>query len=197
MIVEKVLKTKKGLYQITIDNKNYLFSEDTVVQFHLIEGHKTTQKEIDLAIKSEDVSSLFHKAVAYALKYGASEMRVRDYLKRKEVPYPTMDSIINRMKEDKILNDLELIDSLIESYAKKGNGRNLIKEKLYQKGFKKEDIEDRLSYMDMNTYKNGLIKLFSKVEHRYDKYDLPIRKEKLKAYLLSRGYTYSEIVFLF
>ena len=60
MIVEKVLKTKKGLYQITIDNKNYLFSEDTVVQFHLIEGHRTTQKEIDLAIKCEDVSSLFH-----------------------------------------------------------------------------------------------------------------------------------------
>ena len=84
MIVEKVLKTKKGLYQITIDNKNYLFSEDTVVQFHLIEGHRTTQKEIDLAIKSEDVSSLFHKAVAYALKYGAGEKRVRDYLKRKE-----------------------------------------------------------------------------------------------------------------
>ena len=51
--------------------------------------------------------------------------------------------------------------------------------------------------MDMNAYKNGLIKLFSKVEHRYDKYDLSIRKEKLKAYLLSRGYTYSEIAFLF
>ena len=33
--------------------------------------------------------------------------------------------------------------------------------------------------------------------YRYDKYDLPIRKEKLKAYLLSRGYTYSEIAFLF
>ena len=96
-----------------------------------------------------------------------------------------------------IVNDIAIIDSLISSLSRKGNGKLLIKEKLYQKGFSKTDIDERLSLMDVSEYKDGLIKLYHKVEAKYDKYDSYIKNEKLKSYLLRRGYTYSEISFLF
>ena len=197
MLVEKIEKTKKGMYKITVLGKEYLFSEDTIVEYRMTLGHETNEEELKNALKREELQSFYSKACSYQIRYAKGEAKVREYLKNKEVSQEGINQLIDKMKKNKILNDNDLIDSIILSLSRKGNGKALIKEKLYQRGFYKKDIEERMEYMDMEEYKNGLIKLYQKVSHKYDKYDPYIKKEKLKAYLLSRGYTYSEIVFLF
>lgn len=197
MLIEKIEKTKKGMYKITALGKEYLFSEDTVVEYRLTVGHETSEEELKNALKSEELQSFYSKAVNYQVRYAKGEAKVREYLKNKEVSSDGINQIILKMKKNKILNDFDLIDSIILSLSQKGNGKLLIKEKLYQRGFYKKDIEERMEYMDMEEYKNGLIRLYEKSLHKYDKYDPYVKKEKLKAYLLSRGYSYSEIVFLF
>lgn len=197
MFVEKIEKTKKGTYKVTIDGSEYLFSEDTIVMYRLAKGHETTLSEVNQAKRTEELQGFYSKALSYALRYGKSEARIRDYLVEKGCPYSSINPIIERLKENKVINDLVLIDSLISSLSRKGNGKLLIKEKLYQKGFSKHDIDERLDLMDIDEYKEGLLKLYQKVCHKYDKYESFIRNEKLKSYLLRRGYTYLEISFLF
>ena len=197
MIVEKIEKTKKGTYKVTIEGQEYLFSEDTVLMYRLTKGHETSMSEVINAKKAEELQGFYSKALNYALRYGKSEARVRDYLIEKGCTYSNINIIIDRLKKNNAINDIAIIDSLISSLSRKGNGKLLIKEKLYQKGFSKTDIDERLSLMDVSEYKDGLIKLYHKVEAKYDKYDSYIKNEKLKSYLLRRGYTYSEISFLF
>lgn len=197
MLVEKIEKAKKGMYKITVDGDLYLFSDDTIVEYRLTVGHETTLKELEEAKKTEELARFYKMAVSYEIRYAKGERRVREYLFDKGASNSAISIIIEKMKKTKIINDNMLIKSLISSLARKGNGKALIKEKLYQRGFDKEDIQLGIDEMDLVEYRDGLIKLFNKIEHKYDKYDSFIKKEKQKAYLLGRGYSYSDISFLF
>ena len=83
--------------------------------------------------------------------------------------------------------------SLTRSYIKDKNGILLIKEKLKDKGFKNEIIEEVLNEIDYDSYFDSLNSLYNKIKNKYDKFDDYLRVNKIKAYLLSRGYTFSDI----
>lgn len=193
MFVDSIKKTKKGKYKIKIQEREYELFEDTIFHFRMVEGHETTEEEIKEALEYDSFSKYYAKAVDYSLKYAKGEKEVRVYLKKKELSKMAIQKIIERMKDARVLNDDLLLDSLIQSYIRQSNGRELIKAKLLNKGFSKEDIENHLNHMDMDLYFEALEKLYKKSYHKYDKYDPHMRILKLKKYLLSRGYTYSEI----
>ena len=192
MLVIKIEKLKKK-YSVTIDDKEYLFLEDTILKYKLMPRHELDLNILNEAISYDKSLEYYEKAVNYQIKYGKCEAEVKRYLLDKGILEDDCDKIINLMEERKILNDDDLIDSLIYSLIKKSNGKALIKEKLYQKGYKKEMIEEHLKLMDMDLYFECLEKLYKKIEHKYDKFNDYIRIQKIKAYLYGRGYSTSEI----
>ena len=193
MLVKDIKKAKKGFYKVTIDDEEYIFSEDTVVKFRMVEGHETSKEEIALAKENEDYSKYYSMAIKYSLRYAKGEASIKAYLLKKGVPLNKALEIVSRMKEAKVLNEDSLLDSLIDSMVRSFNGKELIKAKLLHRGFNKEDIKNHLDRSDDNLYMDCLEKLYNKCKHKYDKYDSYNRIIKIKYYLLQRGYSYSEI----
>lgn len=192
MVISKLDKKKKN-YLAIIDENEYSFSEDIVLKYKLLPNREIDDETLKKALSENKSLELYDKAVSYQIKYAKGEAEVRRYLFDKGLTLNDVSKIIDLMKERKILDDDKLLDGLINSLIKKSNGKALIKEKLYQKGYKKEDIERHLKDIDYDLYFAQLNKLYGKIKDRYDKYEPFIRIQKIKAYLFSRGYSSSEI----
>ena len=194
MIVKSIKKVpRKSEYLVTIDNDDYKFKENIVVKYRLVKNKEIDKETLKMAISENDFESIYLKTERYVINYSKSEKEVVRYLKKKEVDNLTINKIIDKLRKLNLIDDTSLVESLVYSYIKKYNGVNLIGEKLKQKGIDYDLIDKALSNIDYDTYYLYLNKLYEKVKHRYDKYDSYIRKNKIKKYLLSRGYTYSDI----
>lgn len=192
MIVNDLKETKKG-YIVTIDDKEYKFQEDTIVDFRLVKGKEITKEILNDAIKAEDLNYYYNKALDYHIRYMKGRSEIYTYLIKKGISPKNANTILDKLENSKVLNDKNVIESLIRTYIKDKNGILMIKEKLKSKGFDTNDIEDELSKIDLDIYYECLESLYQKIKDKYNKYDDYIRINKIKAYLLQRGYTYQDI----
>ena len=187
------LKAYKNYYLVIIDNKEYKFSEDTIVNFRLVKGKELSKDTLKKALQSEDLNYFYNKALQYQIRYMKGRAEIFNYLISKGVSINNANIILNKLEDTKILDDKMVASSLTRSYIKGKNGILLIKEKLKDKGFKNEIIEEVLNEIDYDSYFDSLNNLYNKIKNKYDKFDDYIRVNKIKAYLLSRGYTFSDI----
>ena len=187
------LKAYKNYYLVIIDNKEYKFSEDTIVNIRLVKGKELSKDTLKKALQSEDLNYFYNKALQYQIRYMKGRAEIFNYLISKGVSINNANIILNKLEDTKILDDKMVASSLTRSYNKDKNGILLIKEKLKDKGFKNEIIEEVLNEIDYDSYFDSLNNLYNKIKNKYDKFDDYIRVNKIKAYLLSRGYTFSDI----
>lgn len=187
------LKAYKNYYLVIIDNKEYKFSEDTIVNFRLVKGKELSKDTLKKALQSEDLNYFYNKALQYQIRYMKGRAEIFNYLISKGVSINNANIILNKLEDTKILDDKMVASSLTRSYIKDKNGILLIKEKLKDKGFKNEIIEEVLNEIDYDSYFDSLNSLYNKIKNKYDKFDDYLRVNKIKAYLLSRGYTFSDI----
>ena len=187
------LKAYKNYYLVIIDNKEYKFSEDTIVNFRLVKGKELSKDTLKKALQSEDLNYFYNKALQYQIRYMKGRAEIFNYLISKGVSINNANIILNKLEDTKILDDKMVASSLTRSYIKDKNGILLIKEKLKDKGFKNEIIEEVLNEIDYDSYFDSLNNLYNKIKNKYDKFDDYLRVNKIKAYLLSRGYTFSDI----
>lgn len=85
---------------------------------------------------------------------GRSEKEIRDYFRAKnyklklkdkeQISTSLINSVIQKLKEQKLLDDQEFARAWMESRSKK-YGKNRIKQELFQKGISKEIIENVLN----------------------------------------------------
>ena len=194
LIVDDLKKDSKGLYKVTLSNKEtYKFSEDVVVNYRLVKGKEISFDILNKAINDENLAKWYNKAVDYSIKYNKGSSEIRNYLKNKEVSENDIEYIINRLIEKKIVNDNKILDSIVSSLVKSSNGKLLIRNKLLQKGYSKELIENALDNIDDDFYFSELNKIYNKIKSKYNKYDDIVRIHKIKSYLYQRGYSYNEI----
>ncbi len=194
MIVKSLKKSrKKDLYNVIIDDLELELSENIVVKYRLIKNKEVDKSILKDIIKDNNIDSLYTKAMSYAIKYNKGSAEVRKYLEKKDASNFEIELIIKRLIESKIISDLDVVESLVSSYVRNGNGILLIKEKLYQKGYDKDLIEMALEninydiyYSKMNIYYNKALKAQKKGEEFE-------RIMKAKNSLLRKGYTYFDL----
>ena len=180
-------------YNVIIDDITYKFNENIIVNYRLVKGKEVTEDILLKAIKENDYDTLYLKAERYVITYNKSEKEIRRYLKNKDANPNDIENIIIKLRKNKLIDDSSLIIDLINSLIKKYNGIKMIESKLYQKGFDEVLIKKTLSEIDYDLYCNCLNILYNKIRNKYDKYDDYTRINKIKSYLLQRGYTYSDI----
>ncbi len=189
--LKRIGKTNK--YNVIIDDITYKFNENIIVNYRLVKGKEVTEDILFKAIKENDYDTLYLKAERYVITYNKSEKEIRRYLKNKDANPNDIENIILKLRKNKLIDDSSLIIDLINSLIKKYNGIKMIESKLYQKGFDEALIKKSLFEIDYDLYCNCLNILYNKIRNKYDKYDDYTRINKIKSYLLQRGYTYSDI----
>ncbi|MCR5646924.1 MAG: RecX family transcriptional regulator [Acholeplasmatales bacterium] len=197
MIIDSVTKSKKkSVYVVAIGNKTYEFNEDIIIEFNLYKGKEISDGLLNKALASNSLNDYYNKALNYALRYYKSSYDTKNYLKEKGLSNELADEIVNKLIEKNIINDKKIVENSIFSLVKSCNGKLLIIEKLKQKRFDINLINECVNNIDMDFYFESLNKLYEKVKNKYDKYPDYVRIGKLKGYLYSRGYSTNDISIL-
>ncbi len=197
MIIDSVTKSKKkSVYVVAIGNKTYEFNEDIIIEFNLYKGKEINDDLLNKALASNSLNDYYNKALNYALRYYKSSYDTKNYLKEKGLSNELIDEIVNKLIEKNIINDKKIVENSVFSLVKSCNGKLLIIEKLKQKRFDINLINECVNNIDMDFYFESLNKLYEKVKNKYDKYPDYVRIGKLKGYLYSRGYSTNDISIL-
>lgn len=155
------------------------------------EGKEYSQKEIEAWIEEDD----FEKAKIYAVDYllGKTEKTMRDKLKQKEYSETVIERTIEFLKKYQYVDDIKVGKAVMRDGVRiKKEGRNKIKQKLYQKGVKKDDIEEVINHINEDDEKNAAFYSLEKVKEKYKKkakssYEW---RSKCYQYLIRKGFPY-------
>lgn len=93
-------------------------------------------------MENRDFDWCMKKAISYVSRYLCSEQKLRDYLSRKGCS-EFIDKIVKKLVNSKVLDEVSALDYYLGVYTKK-YGKDMVKQKLIAKGFRKELVEKAL-----------------------------------------------------
>lgn len=182
---------RKGRYNVYI-NDDFAFGvdEEVLIKFELNKGLHVT-KELQEKIENEDS---YYKAYQKTLNYLSyslrSEKQIRDYLAKNEL-YHFSDRMIEQLKSMRLIDDLNYAQSYVRSQANiNQKGPRNIEQDLKQRGITDEFI---LTALDEYPYEQQLDNALTLAEKRWKKTSKNSEIEsiqKVKAYLLNKGYSF-------
>lgn len=191
MIINKIIKLKNNKYQVYIDDEIYELDEESLIKFRIV-----LNKNIDDVILNElliynDMMVYYSKALNYQIKYQKSKKELYRYLEAKNLNSNSIELVITKLEEIGVVNDNKIIKQYIDSYIRKSNGINLIRNKLKEHLFDRDLIDKSLKEIDYELYNKYLDVIYNKAIKKYNNDKLS--KLKVRRYLLSRGYLSFEI----
>ncbi|WP_138420755.1 recombination regulator RecX [Aquibacillus sediminis] len=133
-------KKKKNRYNIFLDHGNgevYGFSvdEDILIEFHLHKGQEIDEAMAQMLIEKDETHKIYTLAINYLSYRMRSIKEMRDYLIGKEFQAEQVDLIIDRLLNEKLLNDRQFADAFVRTRIHTSSkGPLLVKRELMDKG---------------------------------------------------------------
>ncbi len=174
-----------NIFLCSTDNGEFDLHSDIIVKFNLSVG-LVDEEKFFIATKESDEIIAFNLATKYVGSRLKTEQQIKDYLYKKNYHKQTVDVVIEKMKEYKIIDD----KNYAETYARSNQNfsKNKLKQKLFSFGVKAQDVDESLVEIDdfESCKKNAEKYLRNKT---LDKKTI----EKLIRRLQSMGYTWDVI----
>ena len=161
-------------------------SKEAYLSSYLYEGKSISQKEIDKLLEITALSVLLNYALGLISKRHYSEKKLREKLKAKENNKAAIDGVINKLKDNNLLDDRALMEDLIAWDDERGFGKNKTIKHLKDQG-----IPDNLIAKAKFPVSSELKKakgLLPKLDKKYAKYAYESKKKHIFSALLSQGY---------
>lgn len=190
MKIEKIKKLSGSKYKIEFQSKESIITFDEIIlKYNII-----LKKEIDeiLYLKILDENT-FYELYDKAIKYVSIKLRncieIKEYLKKYSSDYDLIDRVITKLKENNILNDERYINAFIYDKANLSNwGPKKIASELEKMDFDISEINNALSKIDKEIFKDKINKIILKKQNMNHKYSLGLLKNKLRGELYNLGY---------
>ncbi len=193
-MIVKSLKKIKNNYEVNLDDNKFIFDEEIIIKYRLVEKKEISDSLIDEIIHNNNLVLYYKKALNYALKYNKNSASIVDYLTKFELKNSEIKEIIDQLIKIKVIDDKKLILNDLYSLINKGNGKLMIINKLYKLKFNDELIDYAINNIDYELYYNALKKQYNKAKEKYkDESDDYIKDIKIKRYLYNKGYSLDDI----
>lgn len=200
--VTAVLQQKKNPHRFNIFlDGQFAFGvdEDTVVSFRLIPGKKIDQSKLSEMLFEASVGELMERMYGLLARRARSQKEILDYLKalsykrkikgQEEISELVQKSLIDKLKQNGLINDSEFAAALVESRKRK-KGIIALKFELLKKGISKEDIDLVLNNIPRVEQELSATSLLQKRLPKYQNLDKNKCKQKSLEYLLRLGFEY-------
>lgn len=190
-IITKIQSQKaKGRYNIYLDDEYAFAVDESLLIKHLLNKGTHITEEFQKQLEAEDN---FSKAYTRALNYLSyslrTEKQIRDDLTDKEYE-EYADEVLNRLKEQKLINDLEYAKSYIRTASSiNRKGPRLIANELKSKGIADLLIEDAMVEYPYELQLENASVLISKRMKKVNKSSEREKLNKLNAYLYGKGFS--------
>lgn len=169
-------------------NEKVQISKEAYLSTYLYQGKQVSQKEINKLIEITAFSSLLNYALSLISKRHFSEKKMIEKLKAKDNNQVAIKSVINKLKQNDLLNDKEYMTDLMMWDDERSFGKNKIIKHLLDQGIP-EELVNKAHFPASNELKKakGLI---PKLERKYQRYAYENKKKHIYQALLVQGYEY-------
>lgn len=188
-VITKVQAQKaKNRFNIFVNGQYSFAVDDTIlVTERLFKGKELTESDIEELRKKGEVSKAYQSALNYLSFKMRSEKEIRDYLQQKD--YEDIDPVIDKLKEHKLINDLEYGKSFVRTnYQLRNDGPKKIERKLVQKGLTNEEILTGLEEYSLEQQKENAIKASEKTLKRQRNKSNREIQQKVREQLMLNGF---------
>lgn len=177
-------------YSLYVDDK-YAFSlsESALLSAGISSGQELSRAELKQFKQLSADDKAFGRALKYVLMRPRSEWEMTEYLRRKEVAEPTVDTIMGRLRQSTLLDDRAFARSWVENRrVLKPTSRQRLSQELRQKHVASDIIDDVLREDTQEIDEQQIIR--DVIERKRKRYP---DQQKLIAYLARQGYRYDDI----
>ena len=179
---------REGYINVLVDGEFVCgLSDYQVAFFGLHVGDEVTRERVD----ELQTSSVVGKGYAAALRFLSYRIRsigeVRQYLRRKEYPEDVIDALLQRLIQEKYLDDSDFVQRWVRMRMDQNRSIATIRAELMKKQIDSTSIQRALGDIDDNDIRKQIQHLVQKKRPLY------ATPEKLIQYLLRKGFRYSDI----
>lgn len=195
MKIEKYVKDKNNKYKIIIDGETFTLYDDVIVKYQLILKSEITKKELDEVLDFNEKMSSYYDSIKYINKKLRSEKEIIEYLRKKEVSEENIKLTIDRLKENKFINEEIYLKAYINDQINlTNNGPKKIESNLIKLGLKEEDIKTKLETIPSSTWNERIDKYIAKKIKLNHKTSKNMLKMKITNELINLGYEKENII---
>jgi len=146
-IINLKLKSKNNanVFICSTDIGEFELHSDVIVKSAIKVGDFDEQKFMQAVQESSEIIA-FNIATKYISSKLKTEQQIKDYLYKKEYHKQTVDAVLEKLKEYKIIDD----KTYAEAYAKSNPNfsKNKLKQKLFSNGIKSQIVDESLTEID-------------------------------------------------
>lgn len=185
-------KKNKNNYLVTINDKEYELLEETIIKYRVIKD--ASFDNLDEILTFNEKAKYISDIKKYVARYQKSKYNYFLYLKNKykELEESIIIETLDDLENKKIISDYNYAISKVNSLLNKNNSLYFIRESLVYDKVKEDIIDEVLSEIEIDDSSN-IKSLISKLNKKYQKYDIKTRKQKIIKYLLTKGFNYNDI----
>ncbi|WP_078551886.1 recombination regulator RecX [Bacillus alkalicellulosilyticus] len=197
-----VQKKNKERYSIFIDKGNgeeYGFSVDegVLITFGLRKGIEIDEEKIKSVLYEDQIKKAYNQAIVF-LSYRLRSLKEVDlYLATKEHERNIINEVGARLIAHGYINDLEFANAFVRTrICTSDKGPLLIERELKEKGVSAHYIETALQQYTYDLQTEKVKTLLEKQQKKYIKDSFQIRKQKLNAFIASKGFSFDCLEFV-
>jgi regulatory protein len=193
-IVRVSRKDEKNVSVYFDNGERLILSEDTFYNSGLRKGDEISEDRFSFFIEQNILYHIKQRAFSFLARRFHSERELLIKLKQKSYEERLIKLVLNELREKSFIDDQVFADHFIEEKLKKKRwGKNKIRAALFSKGVSASIIDEVLKSFDSEEDQNeAAIGLVQKKYENLKKRETDNRKlkQKLIAFLLSRGFEY-------
>lgn len=189
MQIIKYKKMSNGRYKIFFDNNlSIIFYEDIILKHNLLLKKEISNEELDQITIDNNKYASYDMALSYINIKLRCEKEIREYLKKKNVDSNSIDNVVKKLRDNKLLDDVTYIKAFTyDKFNLNNYGPNKIKQELNKLDFDNNLIEDNV-IIDNDDMYDKLNKLIDKKIKTMKNYSGNVLKNKILLYFCEQGY---------
>lgn len=190
MKIKNLKKLKNNRYQIFFeDNTNIILYDDVILSKGLLLKKDVSKNEMIELIKENKKLESYYDAIKYITRKQRVSKEVRNYLLTKKYDLENINHTIKLLEERKLINPSLYLNSFIhDEIVLTNHGPNKIKKKLLDLDFSLEEIDEELTKINEDIWKEKLTILINKKIATNRKESWNALKEKIVYYFFNEGY---------
>ncbi|WP_186576717.1 recombination regulator RecX [Aquibacillus kalidii] len=190
-----IQQKNKHRFNVFIDDgqgETYGFSvdEDVLIETGLKKGMELDSSTIALLIQKDNLQKAYSLALNYLSYRMRSKKEIVDYLMKKEVDSEQIQHIIDRLVQEKLLNDKEFAIALVNTRMHTSSkGPMLLKKELIEKGISPAVIDEALATFTYEMQYEKAAKWVTKKLSVTSKKSFKQQIQNLQQTLIQKGFT--------
>ena len=162
-------------------------SKEAFLSSYLYAGKSLSKKEIAKLEEITALTNLLNYGMSIALKKRFSEKEMLEKLLKKESNYPACKKVIQKLKDNNLLDDKTFMNDLIAYDNERNYGQNKIIKHLIDKGVP-QSLVAKASF-PISLERKKAKSLLDKLEKKYDRLAYANKKKHIYQALLSQGFS--------